>query len=683
MGVAQQGFGSWAAFGEQPDYDTALDSWADLWQKKYELVNVGLREESTPIVPQRIRATRSPIPNVRGRVMVSGSIGLQSHPQDLLPLWKEATMSKYPTRGAGSSVSSEITEETSTEATLTAATTITPSTVALVAPDPPGNHFWLGSFVDDAAAKSDRDSNHSSENVVAYWNTTANHVRSTNNADNAAPTWNTQSFSGFFGTNHVYIPRGIADSSAEAKTYLDDNYKSTHTYYIYDDGTADDLRKITYTASVTTVGVKGPVNISFASSGATLLHVDIQPEDAEDASFSSSILNSGASGAVVTKSGMYDAGLSPARLSIKLTNVEVASGKSKGYIGVFGLDQNDVPISELLEFEDSDITSGTITLTTSKYYKKVGGHPSYTGAPDLLEKSEFVHVTGNEIFERKGIQLVDVDNTSGTSTIEVKTVTDRKRSIFLLRNPLLEGNTFYIQKGKIPNSYFGVMFNSTTFQFGETCQVDIDVIGRNGLVRVPIDTPELYGMEQGRADLTGPADKGAGDVHNDAWNFAAVEDEAHPGWEGGIQVREHGSNTWSTIPCTDISFVINNNLSHPERYWFNRYHIKPTATDVREVMVNATVDYETQQGLDFQFKENLELEARVIAFFKGHANSQLKTQITLPKVQLNSTVDPEVSDNGPITQSFDLKCLPTDANAGNEAIITVEGTQVIGDLLAA
>lgn len=671
---AQQGFGSWVAFGEQAAYDIPLESWAELWQKKYELVSVGLREESTPIVPQRIRATRSPIPNVRGRVMVSGGISVQSHPQDLLPWWKEATMSRLD----------DIVEEIATEATLTAATVITASTVALVAPVPlESDRVWLGAFASDAAAKTARDGlSNPKPAKVAYWSPTASHVRITDNAGDTSPTWSTEQFSTVFGQNQIFEPTSIADSAAEIKTYLDTHYNSKYTYYIYDDATADDLRKVTYTPASATVGVKGPVDISYEDTGATLLGVDIQPEDAEDASFGSSILNASVNGSVFTAGDMYSTQMSPARLKITLTDVELSGSATKAYIGVFGLDQNNVPISELLEVDAGDIVGDDVVKTTKNYYKKVGAHPNYAGAPDLLGRSEFKPTVGNNVFNNYGIQIVNFAATSGsTSQIRVETVTNRKRNIFRLRNPLLHGNTFYVQKGVIPNSYFGVMFNSTTFQFGETCQVDVDVLGRNGLVRVPIDQPLVYGMEQGRADLRGPADSGRQGRH-DAWSFESVEDEAHPGWEGGIQIREYGSSEWVTIPCTDISVVINNNLSHPERYWFNRYHVKPTATDVREVMVNATVDYETRQGLDFQFKENLPLEARIIAFFKGHANEQLKTQVTLPKVQLNSTVDPEVSDNGPITQSFDLKCIPTDANAGNEMIVTVEGTKVIGDLAA-
>ena len=55
-------------------------------------MNFGVIQNATPIVPTRIRADRSPIPNERGRIDVSGGISLQGNVDVLLPFWKHAFM---------------------------------------------------------------------------------------------------------------------------------------------------------------------------------------------------------------------------------------------------------------------------------------------------------------------------------------------------------------------------------------------------------------------------------------------------------------------------------------------------------------------------------------------------------------------------------------------------------------
>jgi len=519
--ASQEGFGSWLAFGEQSDYNTPLTGWHQLWQKKYEFISSGIRYDSTPIVPGRVRASRSPIPNIRGRAMVAGALSFQSHIRDMLPIWKEATMT------------------TKAQAKDTSGDTAGTKTVAADA-------LYAAATV--GAEESD-----TSRRIV--------------------PT-NAQGF--------------------------------------------------------------------------------IQPD---------------------ASTGVKD-GNCPARITITFANSPVAKKGSDVLVGIFGTDQNDQPISEVLTFNTTDGWA----QTTTKFFKKIGVHPFIGQAGEAAgtgNLANFRRQGSSEIaFSHAGIQIHNLN--PDTATVKVDTANSTVISRFDLRNPILNGNTFFVQKGNIPNSYIGCIFNSTTFQFGETCQIDVDVIGRNGLARVPIDRQNLYGMESGRVNLAGPADAGGSD--STAWNFAAIEEDVNPGWEGGILLKEHGDSTFHVIPCTDISFVINNNLSHPERYWFNRYHVKPTATEVREVMANATVDYKTAQGLDYQFLENLNMEAKIIAYSKPAEGRQYKTEITCPRVQLNSAVDPEVSDNGPITQSFDLKCVPTTATAGDEATIEVFSDQTIASL---
>ena len=521
---SQEGFGSWLAFGEQSNYITPLTEWDKLWQKKYEFISSGIRQESTPIVPQRVRASRSPIPNIRGRTMVSGSLSVQSHIRDTLSFWKEATMTTK------------------------------------------------------AQAKT----------------------------------------SGAMGTETV--------ASEELK--------------------ASATLTVTAAGALTKTGIGKQPNLSSISDGNC-----------------------------------------PAKIKITLGGTPAPNDTAKPVrIAVFGIDQNNIPISEVLRLTgdptdaDSDESTAWV-VSTKNYYKQVGVHPSYSGVPGFtgLYLGFSLAAGSDDVFEDNGIQIINLANT-GTPTLKIETANATILSNFSLQNPILNGNTFYVQKGVIPNSYFGALFNSTTFTFGETCQIDVDILGRNGLARVPITQQNLYGSGQGRAVLPGPADTGDSGLTTE-WNFKAVEDNVNPGWEGGILLKESGANEeFFVIPCTDISFVINNNLSHPERYWFNRYHIKPTATEVREVMVNATIDYKTAQGIDFQFIENLPMEAKIIAFAKPYAGRQFKTEIVCPRVQINSTVDPEVSDNGPITQSLDLKCIPTSSIAGDEAKIIVESDQTIASL---
>ena len=91
-GKAQSGFGTRMYMAEQDDYNEYIDDLHDFYQQTWEGVNFGVIQNANPIVPTRIRADRSPIPNERGRVDVSGGISLQGNILSLLPFWKLVTM---------------------------------------------------------------------------------------------------------------------------------------------------------------------------------------------------------------------------------------------------------------------------------------------------------------------------------------------------------------------------------------------------------------------------------------------------------------------------------------------------------------------------------------------------------------------------------------------------------------
>ena len=73
---------------------TAATSW--FYPAVFEFVSSGISNESTPIIPERISPTRSPIKNQDGQVMVAGDFSMHVHVEDMMLFWKYILMDDAP-----------------------------------------------------------------------------------------------------------------------------------------------------------------------------------------------------------------------------------------------------------------------------------------------------------------------------------------------------------------------------------------------------------------------------------------------------------------------------------------------------------------------------------------------------------------------------------------------------------
>ena len=257
-----------------------------------------------------------------------------------------------------------------------------------------------------------------------------------------------------------------------------------------------------------------------------------------------------------------------------------------------------------------------------------------------------------------GQGIIPAMKNTSRNLYEIVNAIDNPLSIYIIKggNPHETG-----QEGGIPNVYPGCYINALTLNVSETIMLDMDFIGRNGYTRVTPATLDDYGYSWGRNVI--PPDAYTGGTGGTAWDFATPVNPVLTGWESGLQIKEIGQTEWVTVPCTDFNFNLNNQLTHNERYWFRRYHTEPTPSSALDAMVNATVDYQTAQGYDFLQTQNLAVEARMICFSRDVGRKEHYIIAHIGEAVLNETVDPAISGEDVVTQSFVLKCLSQDSAA--------------------
>ena len=544
------------------------------YQQEYEGVNFGVIQNATPIVPNRIRADRTPIPNERGRVDVSGGISMQGNIDVLLPFWKHAFM--------------EVGD---------------------------GGIYLLNTEADASKfnARSEIDAQYQYAWTPGYTTKRYNH------ASNAPATYPASAAAELIGIRTAAVPSTAFHAS-------DGSRRTVHP----DAGSQPNETGGTRTAT----------------------NGEIIPGDN-----------------------------SPLRLEITLGGTPtVATGRTPK-VRIVGKDQNGTILSEEHTFETTGATDNTLK-------NKIGA------IGDYKVRSRY-HYTELLTGDSGGVQITGIAGL--TATVQIQGRNFKKVTRFTPRTNLTDGMSLYIikggipmpyddmpteqqdilnaiyksevnaraacEQGGIPNVYAGCMINTMTFSFGETITMDLEFIGRNGYSRVTPAMIENYGRNFGKLHV--PPDAASGSTGATAWDFAGAQNETYLGWEGGIQVRELGSTTWETVPCTDLGVSVNNNLTHPERYWFRRWHVKPIPSDQMELMIDATVDAKTAQGYDFLQQANLDLEARAIAFYRTTGGDEFFTKVDMGRVQINQAVDPSVGGPDIITQTFNLKASSKDKNSGD------------------
>ena len=554
-GRAQSGFGSRLYMAEQTDYDIPITDLSKYYGQTWEGVNFGVIQNANPIVPTRIRANRSPIPNERGRVDVSGGISMQGNVYGMLPFWKLATMTpgtKFTT-GSGSGMSP------------------------------------IGAVIEGRTAGLGRD------NV--------------------------------------------------ANQYQYD-YKDVVVY-----GTAATQTEEAAGNSVTLAAETQ--NIGKNDTATTGLDTAIPAEQV------------------------------PARLEITIDGTPKArSATEHAVLIISGKDQNGIPITDEVDLTEP-VPGGTGAF---------GKNATTENADAVVSRTTRIYFASVDAGADSIVLKGFADNTTLKVLITAKN--EKKVQRYTIQDNILEGVTLYIIKGGIkhevanleggiPNVYAGCKVNSATWGFGETMTMDLDFIGRNAYARVTPARIAEFGKNFGKIHI--PPDASRGTIPK-KWNFAGATDETYIGWEGGVQIREPGGD-WLTIPCSDLSMSINHNLTHPERYWFRRWHVPPIPSDQMEVMIDGTVDYATAQGLDFLQLQNIDLEARMISFYRPNNGPESFVRVDARKAQINASLDPSVGGSGDVTQSFSLKCSTKDANApdlydANTVVIDAQSEQSFADIFA-
>ena len=356
----------------------------------------------------------------------------------------------------------------------------------------------------------------------------------------------------------------------------------------------------------------------------------------------------------------------PSQLDITVNNVTTYTNAT---ITITALDQNGIVLEEHYPINDGAVTgSPNSTDDIPNAYGQVAAHKIRTRYNYLDIVS--IKLTGIT----QGTPTLDVDafsaNVVGSGGQgRIPPMKNTRRSCFEIVKAIQDPMTIYLvkggnphesnQEGGIPNVYAGCYINSFTLNVAETIMFDMDFIGRNGYTRVTPGTIDEWGNEWGRAVVPPDAPSGAagGGIYTDAWNFAAPINPVMTGWESGLQIKELGQDEWVTVPCSDFNFNLNNQLTHNERYWFRRWHTEPTPSAALDAMVNGTVDYRTAQGYDFLQVQNLPVEARMICFSRDVGAKESYIIAHIGEAVLNETVDPAVSGEDVITQSFTLKCL--------------------------
>ena len=554
-GRAQSGFGSRMYMAEQTDYDIPITDLSAYYGQTWEGVNWGVVQNANPIVPTRIRANRSPIPNERGRVDVSGGISMQGNVYGMLPFWKLATMT-------------------------------------------PGTKFTTGNgsgMIPIGAVAGGRDTGLGRDNVANQYQYDYKDVV-------------------------VFGKAAVDGTAASGKT----------------------------------------VNLSEATQG---------------------IGNNGS--ALTGLTTAIPAEQVPTRLEITIGGTPKARTTSDHAVMIIsGKDQNGIPITDEVDFTEP-VTGGLAAFS-----KKATSE----NADAVVSRTTRVHFASVDA----GADSIVLKNFADNSTLKVLITAknDKKVHRYTIQDNILEGVTLYIIKGGIkhevsnleggiPNVYAGCKVNSATWGFGETMTMDLDFIGRNAYARVTPARIAEFGRNLGKIHIPPDASRG---TTPKKWNFKGATDETYVGWEGGVQIREPGSD-WITIPCSDLSMSVNHNLTHPERYWFRRWHVPPIPSDQMEVMIDGTVDYATAQGLDFLQLENIDLEARMISFYRPNNGPESFVRVDARKAQINAALDPSVGGSGDVTQSFSLKCSTRDANApdlydANTVVIDVQSEQSFADIFA-
>ena len=323
-------------------------------------------------------------------------------------------------------------------------------------------------------------------------------------------------------------------------------------------------------------------------------------------------------------------------------------------VTIKGTDQNDRVLEEVVPVSSS---SSAIDVTTTNYFKTI--------LP-------------------RGVSF----NGSTTPTVRASLAgagTDynhQQRITFNNRDELLHGLTAEINKGDTPNVYTGLQVSSASLTYAENIDLTLSFMGYQGYLRQNLlgdsfaltGTPPAPTVDFTRIDTTG-------------YDFKRLAEDTYKSWGSAVRVYNDDdcdddatSPNNFIIPVTDVTFNINHNLEYPVRYWGQRFQRKPTRTAKREVTVDCTTDFTKEDDYGGYFFDNRVFDnADLLLVYTPYGGAYYETLIKLGRVQFTTYTDPEVSDQGPLLQTLNLKSLPSSSGRSDEVTVDITTPETLLD----
>lgn len=274
---------------------------------------------------------------------------------------------------------------------------------------------------------------------------------------------------------------------------------------------------------------------------------------------------------------------------------------------------------------------------------------------------------------------ITANGSTGAPSVAVTLHTDHQQRItFSNRDALLHGLTAEINKGDTPNVYTGLQISSASLTFAENIDIALTVMGYRGYLR-----QNLLGDSFA---LTGTAPEPTVDftrIDETGYDFKRLAEDTYKSWGSAVRVYDNVDSANANshiIPVTDVTLNVNHNLEYPVRYWGQRFQRKPTRTAKREVTVDCTTDFTLEDDYAGRFFDNRVYDnADLLLVYTPYGGAYYETLIKLGRVQFTTYTDPEVSDQGPLLQTLNLKSLPSSSGRSDELGVEIVTPETLAD----
>ena len=277
------------------------------------------------------------------------------------------------------------------------------------------------------------------------------------------------------------------------------------------------------------------------------------------------------------------------------------------------------------------------------------------------------------------------------------------RTTFKNRDETLHGLTAEIRKGTTSNVYMGLNIASATLTFAENIDMALTVMGLRGYLRQGLSIADASVNRPTKIDSEGTVDfddvlEAKPIVDADVGKFKRLHEDTYKGWGCAVRlynnsdIQDSSGNLLTDedelrtaknekiVPVTDVTLTINHNLEHTPRYWGSRFPRRPIPTAKREITLDCTTDYTEDAIQDGDFAQDFfenrvwdHAELLIIhqPFYESGKQETYQTLVSLGRGQLTTYSDPEVAEQGPLTQTINFKSLPRTAGASDELEVEV------------